>query len=264
MGIESIKCTDVESEWGKVALGRCDVKYDRGTTTYLAGIECFERNGTTLPWEQIGSYSAAGHKPHVKHNGKTLLIRIFTLYFSGTLFISFNNTHNFTLIYKNHSYPGVTYYYCEFDHTGGYIPPVKASWKVTSYPLISLRTGFRVKDITIHVTVRQNKIPNITMYHEPKTLFSPVAFVQRNNTNRTTTYVLRYRVPWSQSQGNATIDVIINGTHFRKTFLLDRHSKGYYTILTLLTITTSIILVAYVVYRIRRRSTTIRYTDDIE
>lgn len=167
-------------------------------------------------------------------------------------------------VYKNRSYPGVTYYYCDMFCYYSYNSPLKLEWKVTSYPLISLQTGFQVKDITIHVTVKQNKRPNITMYHDPKILFSPVAFAQRNNTNGTTTYVLRYRVPWSQTQGNATIDVIINGTHFRKSFLLDRHSRGYYTVLTLLTIITSLTLVAYVVHRIRSRSTVIRYTSDIE
>lgn len=69
-GIEVIKCADVESEWNQGMMSRCNVTHRPNSSTYLAAIECYERNGTDLPWENIGKYTASGHTPHEKHKGK--------------------------------------------------------------------------------------------------------------------------------------------------------------------------------------------------
>lgn len=69
-GIESVTCADAESEWGQGVLSNCTVKLKNDNGNGVISFDCYERNGTSLPWVKIGNFSASGHVPHESHRGK--------------------------------------------------------------------------------------------------------------------------------------------------------------------------------------------------
>lgn len=138
---------------------------------------------------------------------------------------------------------------------------------MTAYPLITFRTGFRIKDITVIVTVQDNSSKNVSIfvYNKEYEIYIPVSTMIMRNANKTVTYELIFSVPWSTTRGNATVNVIIDKHSFKRIFLFHRHSTAYYATLAMLMLLSSLTLFVYIVHRVRvKNRSTVVYTNDIE
>lgn len=152
---------------------------------------------------------------------------------------------NFTDLYKNH--------------------PEPLYWWLTGYPLMHLKTSTWIRRPEISIVLPNENISQaiIRAYGRYGGPFTNVSERNTMNDNGTTTLTLTYSLPWSISKGNVTVDVIVGSSYYKKVFLFDRHSAEFYTILAALLILTSIILLAFILHRLRY-GTDIPYTRDIE
>lgn len=143
--------------------------------------------------------------------------------------------------------------------------PEPFHWWLTGYPLMTLETGTWIRDLRVsivlpHENVSQTTVPVYGKHGGP---FTNTSEKKTINDNGTTTLLLTYSVPWSITRGNATVDVIVGSSRYKKIFLFDRHSSDFYAILTVLMIVTIVVSLAFISHRTRHR-TDIPYRRNIE
>nr|WEG71764.1 membrane glycoprotein UL119 [Murid betaherpesvirus 1]DBA07624.1 TPA_asm: M118 [Murid betaherpesvirus 1]DBA08078.1 TPA_asm: M118 [Murid betaherpesvirus 1] len=272
-GVSSVSCHDAETYWNYGANVNCSVTlYPKNGGMFA--VDCFWKAHEHKPWHKISRLDAYGWT-HFESDRRSK-------YYNTSLKLSYDNKNH--ILNASHSAvaPGVTFFKCHFYHIartrdGG--PDWKeATWKVTAYPLISLTTGFQVKDLFVRVTYKNRtdlkpkpkKSPNpmsISVYHEKNSPFTPTSNTSIQNENGTITYLMTFSVPWADSQGNATVDVMVDNHNYKKLFLFRRHSTRYYAALTVLLVLAALVIIAYIVHRHRgtlKARLAFRYTRDFE
>lgn len=128
-----------------------------------------------------------------------------------------------------------------------------------------LQLSVWIRHLAISIVLPNQNVSQTTIliYGRDGGPFTNTSVTKTPNDNGTTTLLLKYSVPWSITRGNVTVDVIVGNSHYKKTFLIDRHSSQFYTILAVLLVLATIVLLAFILRRIRY-GTIIPYTRDIE
>lgn len=159
---------------------------------------------------------------------------------------------------------GYTEYMCNFTDLYKQHPPA-IHWWLTGYPIMRLEIGIWIRDILVSIVLPQGNVSQlrIHIYGQHGGPFTNTSESKISNDNGTTTLLLTYNIPWSVSNGNITVNVIVGTSHYKRTFLIDRHSSQFYTILAALLILASILLLTFILYRIKY-GRDIPYTRDIE
>ncbi|AWV68203.1 M118/m119 protein [Murid betaherpesvirus 1] len=264
-GVRSVSCHDAETYWNHGTNVSCAVTLHQNGG--VIAVDCFWRTHDYKPWHKIARLDSYGWT-HFESEPKSK-------YYNSTASLKLSYDNKIHVLHANHSAvaPGVTFFKCAFYHDS---KKTEATWKVTAYPLISLFTGFQVKDLFVRVTyknrtdVKPNKSSkdmSISVYHEQNSPFTPTSSTATRNENGTITYLMTFSVPWSESQGNATVDVMVDNHNYRKLFLFRRHSTRYYAALTVLMVLAALVVVVYIVHRHRgtlKSRLAFRYTRDFE
>nr|WEG69796.1 membrane glycoprotein UL119 [Mastomys natalensis cytomegalovirus 3]WEG69936.1 membrane glycoprotein UL119 [Mastomys natalensis cytomegalovirus 3]WEG70076.1 membrane glycoprotein UL119 [Mastomys natalensis cytomegalovirus 3]WEG70216.1 membrane glycoprotein UL119 [Mastomys natalensis cytomegalovirus 3]WEG70356.1 membrane glycoprotein UL119 [Mastomys natalensis cytomegalovirus 3] len=243
LSIYDARCPSVDTMWHQNVHVRCPVNTSKDGGVFV--LECFKRTSNDASWEKVVRLQPSGPIYETTHN--------------GTMELSYNNSaQTIDVLHKNVT-SGMTFFECDVYHYQGAGIPMKINWNVTAYPMIKFQTGFRIKDIIVTVAVKNNLNMSISVYHEPKKPFNPVSITNTSH-NGLFVYTMTFVTPWSDSKGNATVDVTVGDQHYKKTFLFQRHSTSYYTALASLMIVACIILLAYIVYRIKwKKDSPFRY-----
>ncbi|AWV68370.1 M118/m119 protein [Murid betaherpesvirus 1] len=274
-GVKSVSCHDAETYWNYGANVSCSVTLHERTGGMFA-IDCFWKAHEHKPWHKISRLDPYGWT-HFESDRRSK-------YYNSTasLKLSYDNKNH--ILNASHSAvaPGVTFFKCHFYHRArtrdGEAEWKEATWKVTAYPLISLNTGFQVKDLFVRVTYKNRtdlkpkkksrpKGMSISVYHEKNSPFTPTSNTSIQNENGTITYLMTFSVPWADSQGNATVDVMVDNHNYKKLFLFRRHSTRYYAALTVLLVLAALVVIAYIVHRHRgtlKARLAFRYNRDLE
>ncbi|AWV68038.1 M118/m119 protein [Murid betaherpesvirus 1] len=274
-GVKSVSCHDAETYWNYGANVSCSVTLHERTGGMFA-IDCFWKAHEHKPWHKISRLDSYGWT-HFESDRRSK-------YYNNTasLKLSYDNKNH--ILNASHSAvaPGVTFFKCHFYHRAmtrdGEAEWKEATWKVTAYPLISLNTGFQVKDLFVRVTYKNRtdlkpkkksrpKGMSISVYHEKNSPFTPTSNTSIQNENGTITYLMTFSVPWADSQGNATVDVMVDNHNYKKLFLFRRHSTRYYAALTVLLVLAALVVIAYIVHRHRgtlKARLAFRYNRDLE
>lgn len=159
---------------------------------------------------------------------------------------------------------GHTEYMCNFTRYQGQHPP-PLHWWLTGYPFMRLQLNVWIRHLTLSIVLPNQNVSQTTLliYGKHGGPFTNTSVTKTPNDNGTTTLLLKYNIPWSITRGNVTVDVIVGTSHYKKTFLIDRHSSQFYTILAVLLVLATIVLLAFILRRIRY-GTIIPYSRDIE
>lgn len=159
---------------------------------------------------------------------------------------------------------GYIKYMCNFtDLRGNH--PTPLVWWLTGYLPMTLQAGTWIRHMKLITTVPTQNVSHTTivLYGKNGGPFVNTSEHKTDNGNGTTTLTLAYSLPWSISRGNATVHVIVGSSHYKKIFLFERHTDEFYTVLAALLVLTSIILLAFILHRLRY-PTVVPYTRDIE
>lgn len=252
--IHDIVCPDVSTTWNAPINTTCLVIMKK-SDIYV--FECFWRNETDAAWSKLLRYSTTGLIEEAEH--------------AGTIVTTYNNTGHKTNTTETQSihiqhlrYPtGPSYYRCEFVTT---FDTYVTHWTLRSYPIITLTTGFRVRDIFATVTVNSSSANNLSVIAKNARgdLLPITSTTTQDNENGTTSVYLAIAASWDTTQGNVTIDVAMHGHHYLKAFIFHRHSHIYYLTLMSFLVLAAVVLVSYIIYRLRSRSSTVPYMRGLE
>lgn len=138
-------------------------------------------------------------------------------------------------------------------------------WWLTGYPFMTLHAGMWIRHLTITVVIPRENVSQTTIhiYGQHGGPFANLSEQRTPNDNGTITLMLTYSIPWDISRGNVTVDVIVGTSRYKKTFMMDRHSSDFYTTLAALLVLASIVLLAFILHRLRY-GTDVPYTRNLE
>lgn len=267
--IENITCPThhLRGMWnGRVAMN-CTAIQDKDS--YVVMITCYKKIRGS--WVNITHFPDTYHQrmnrgKYLNANQSKYGPSFFLTHFLSIdeLAIEYHTLNNIFSINHTRCPLGYTEYMCNFTHYQGKRPP-SFHWWLTGYPLMKLQIGIWIRHLKISIVLPQANVSQSTVLVHGKHggPFTNTSEERTKNDNGTVTFLLTYIIPWSVTRGNVTVDVIIGTSHYKKTFLIDRHSSQFYTILAVLLVLASIVLLAFILHRMRY-GTNVPYTHDIE